>query len=334
LQASGTEPAVAALRWPAIDIARGIAVAAMIVYHFAWDLSFFRLIATDIVAHPVWQLFARAIAASFLMLVGAGLVLAHGKGVRWRSFFKRLAVIAGAALLITLATSLAMPESYIFFGILHCIALASVLALPFLRAPGVVTLAAAAFAFAAPWLFTAPALDVPALDWLGLGARLPATNDYVPVFPWFGFVLVGVAATRLILRHAPRLGSPPRGRESRLRRGLAWSGRRSLIIYLAHQPVLLACLFLVARAVGPNAAAEEAAFLRSCVTSCVQKDGEKAVCDAGCGCAGERLKGQGLWPAMVGGEAAPAARELASRVARQCFEENRPGHPGAEPGQR
>ncbi|HEX2726006.1 MAG TPA: heparan-alpha-glucosaminide N-acetyltransferase domain-containing protein, partial [Beijerinckiaceae bacterium] len=150
MPASDADPGAATPRWAAIDSARGVAVAAMIAYHFAWDLSFFRLIATDVVGHPAWQLFARAIAATFLMLVGAGLVLAHGKGLRRRSFLRRLAVVAAAALMITLATSLAMPESYIFFGILHCIALTSVLALPFLRAPVAVALAAAAFAFAAP----------------------------------------------------------------------------------------------------------------------------------------------------------------------------------------
>ena len=190
-QSPGSEPTRP--RWPAIDVARGVAIAAMVVYHFAWDLSFVRLIATDIVGHPAWQLFARTIAASFLVLVGIGLALGHGDGVRWRSYLRRLAVITGAALAITLVTRFAFPDEYIFFGILHCIALSSLLALPFLRAPTAVLAVAAAFCFAAPFLFTAPALDEPYLDWLGLGSSAPVTNDYVPVFPWFGWVLVGLA---------------------------------------------------------------------------------------------------------------------------------------------
>ena len=36
-----------------VDVARGAALVAMVVYHFAWDLSFYRLIATDIVARVV-----------------------------------------------------------------------------------------------------------------------------------------------------------------------------------------------------------------------------------------------------------------------------------------
>ena len=209
-QSPGSEPIRP--RWPAIDVARGVAIAAMVVYHFAWDLSFVRLIATDIVGHPAWQLFARTIAASFLVLVGIGLALGHGDGVRWRSHLRRLAVITGAALAITLVTRFAFPDEYIFFGILHCIALSSLLALPFLHAPTAVLAVGAAFCFAAPVLFTAPALDEPYLDWLGLGSSAPVTNDYVPVFPWFGWVLVGLATARVIRRLAvapPAVAGPP-----------------------------------------------------------------------------------------------------------------------------
>ncbi len=81
-QSLGVEPTRVRERWPAIDLARGLAIAAMVVYHFTWDLSYVRLIATDIIGHPAWQLFARTIAASFLILVGVGLVLGHGDGVR------------------------------------------------------------------------------------------------------------------------------------------------------------------------------------------------------------------------------------------------------------
>ena len=101
----------------------------MVVYHTAWDLSFLGLIDTNVIGSPGWSLFARSIAASFLTLVGVGLVLAHGGGMRWRPFFRRLGTIAGAALAITLATRVVFPETYVTFGILHCIAAASVLAL-------------------------------------------------------------------------------------------------------------------------------------------------------------------------------------------------------------
>ncbi|HLM39769.1 MAG TPA: heparan-alpha-glucosaminide N-acetyltransferase domain-containing protein, partial [Microvirga sp.] len=41
-----------------MDAARGAAVAAMVVYHFTWDLSFLKLIETNIVEIPAWRWFA------------------------------------------------------------------------------------------------------------------------------------------------------------------------------------------------------------------------------------------------------------------------------------
>jgi uncharacterized membrane protein len=313
----GLEPAKD--RWPAIDVARGLAIAAMVLYHFAWDLSFVRLIATDVVGHPAWQLFARTIAASFLALVGIGLVLAHGKGVQWRSFVRRLAVIAGAALAVTVVTRIAMPGGYIFFGILHCIAVSSVLALPFLRAPPALVLAAAALCFGAPFLLTQPALDTPPLDWLGLGSGTPSANDYVPVFPWFGFVLLGVGAGRLLRRLDASAPSRSRTWNNPLARALIWSGRRSLIIYLAHQPVLLGALLLLVQATGPNTGAEEAIFRRECEANCRGSGAATAACAAGCACAVRDLRRSGLWSQAMGGGASPADQARLSSVIEQCF---------------
>jgi uncharacterized membrane protein len=317
----GVEPGVARERWPGIDLARGLAIAAMVLYHLAWDLSSVRLIATDVVGHPAWQVFARTIAASFLVLVGIGLVLGHGEGVRWRSFGRRLAILACAALAVTVVTYVALPDAYIFFGILHVIAVSSVLALPFLRAPPAVLAGGAAFCFAAPLLFTAPALDAPFLDWLGLGSRAPVTNDYVPVFPWFGFVLLGVAAGGLLPRRTAGPRTPAGGPTGPLARALIWSGRRSLLIYLLHQPLLLGCLFLLVQVIGPNPAAQEAAYRRECRESCLASGAVGPRCTAGCACAAQRVKDAGLWGRSGGGSPTKAEQERLSWLAQQCFRE-------------
>jgi uncharacterized membrane protein len=313
------EAGVGAGRWPALDVARGLAVAAMVVYHLAWDLSFLRLIVTDVVGHPAWQLFARTIAASFLTLVGIGLVLGHNRGVRWRAFGRRLAVIGAAALAITVVTRFAFPDDYIFFGILHCIALSSVLALPVLRAPIVVLVGAAVFCFAAPGLFTDPALDAPLLDWLGLGAALPQTNDYVPIFPWFGFVLLGIGAGRFLLRFREFKMSVSPVWNSPWSRALIWSGRHSLLIYLAHQPLLLGALFLLVQVTGPSPAAQHAYFERNCQATCTGGETGAEICAAACACAAERLKEEGLWQTALAASTTGIDEERLSSVTRQCF---------------
>ena len=220
------------LRAPLLDAARGIAVVAMVVYHFSWDLSHFGLIDADVGFDPGWRLFSKAIAASFLMIVGVGLELATRAGVAWRPFLKRLAKVAGAALLVTLGSYFAFPHAYIFFGILHCIAFSSLLALVFLRWPAWALGLAGAFFYLLPQYFRTHALDAPVFDFLGLGMIMPASNDYEPVFPWFAWVLWGLGLGKLRLPALePQPQTAPPGLLQRL-------GLWSLPIYLIHQPLL------------------------------------------------------------------------------------------------
>jgi len=233
-------------RVEAVDMARGAALAAMAVYHFSWDLSFYGLADIPVTSATGWIAFARMIAGSFLALVGVSLVLAARGGVNWRGYGRRLAQIVAAAAAITIATWFAFPGAFIFFGILHAVALFSVLALAFLRLPVVVTLACAALAFAAPSLLSGPLFDRSWLLWTGLGTVIPPSNDYVPLFPWFGTTLTGLALGKIAENAGlwERLSSwRPDIAPARL---AAFAGRHSLIVYLAHQPVLLALLGAVA----------------------------------------------------------------------------------------
>lgn len=318
-------------RFDAVDAARGVAIVAMIGYHFGWDLSFFRLIVPDVGASPAWQWFARIIAGSFLILVGFGLVLAHGDTFRPKAFLRRLAMIGGAALAVTAATVVAFPDRYIFFGILHCIAVTSVLALPFLHAPMWVVSVVAALALVAPFVATVPAFDAPFLDasfldapilaFLGLGRHVPATNDYVPVLPWFGLVLAGVALGRLHARYQAARPETSWRAHGSIPRALVWAGRHSLPIYLTHQIILIGALSLVVAVVGRNPAAESADFRRDCQTSCLAAGREPAVCRAACGCVGDRLKGAGLWERAIAGRLRQDEEARVPDFARQCFED-------------
>ncbi|MFC4174283.1 heparan-alpha-glucosaminide N-acetyltransferase [Microvirga sp. GCM10011540] len=312
--------AAASQRWDAIDVARGVAICAMIVYHFSWDLSFLKLIETSILQVPAWRWFARAIAGSFLLLAGVGLALAHVQGFRGISFLRRLMRVGGAALAITLATFFAFPQSYIFFGILHCIAVSSVLALPFLRLHPALTFLAALFCLAAPALFTSPALDHPWLDWLGLGAEEPVTNDYVPIFPWFGMVLIGVAAGKVLLPLKETMGLARWRAENGLSRGLVWAGRKSLPIYLIHQIVLLGILYGVLQIVGPNPAAEARPFLAECEANCVQQNGQPALCRSMCSCIVDNLRQTDVWQKILGNNVDAEDRTRVSRAAQQCLQ--------------
>jgi uncharacterized membrane protein len=226
-----------------VDLLRGIALIAMTGFHFSWDLGMFGLIDPTVMFEPGARWTARVIAGSFLFITGFSLLLAHGKGLDRRKYLIRLGQIAGAAAIISLATYLATPGAFIFFGILHQIAFATVAGLLFLRLPWWIT-AAAGFSvlFAGPWLQT-PALDAPVWWWTGLSQFIPVSNDYVPVFPFFGMVLLGIAAASLMSANGwmeaiakPRLDALPA-------RFLRFLGSHSLVYYLIHQPVMIALIY-------------------------------------------------------------------------------------------
>ncbi len=307
---------VSRARLPGIDVLRGAAVAAMIIYHFTWDLRFFNLIAIDIVHHPFWMAFARGIAGTFLLLSGVSLALMTQDGVDWPKFLRRLSVVSGAALLVTIGTYFAMPDSYIFFGILHCIALSSVLALPFLRLPPVVTLLVAAAVLLLPQVFSDPHFDAPPLRWVGLGTALPRTNDYVPVFPWSGIALAGVALGRLIARRPPAfLTKEPSGASAFIAR----AGRWSLPIYLVHQPILMALIGAAALALPlhePEDFAQE--FRQSCQQSCMAAGESAGICARYCTCAEADLRQNNLWTPLVRGRLTADQQQQVGAIAAQC----------------
>jgi uncharacterized membrane protein len=307
------------LRLEVVDGARGLALLAMFVFHFAYDLSYFGLIETDVPSDPAWRWFARSIAGSFLTLVGVSLVLATRNGLNRPAFLKRLAMVAGAAALVTIATYFAMPRSFIFFGILHHVALGSVLALPFLRLPVAAVATAAITAFALPVLVAHPLLDQPALAWLGFSRAPIVTADFVPVVPWFGCVLGGIVLARLAL---PRLSgnrlatwrpaSPPA-------RILAWGGRHSLLVYLVHQPVFIGTLMLALQLSPAPPASQERGFMLSCQSSCAAGPLGAQACERLCVCTADSLKREGLWAATLADRLDAAGRDRVSALAQACL---------------
>jgi uncharacterized membrane protein len=281
------------VRMPLVDAMRGIAVLAMVVYHFSWDLRYFGFLTTDVEGAIGWRLFARTVAGTFLFIVGVSLVLAERKGFDWRRFLRRLAVVAASAAAITVVTWFTFRDSYIFFGILHHIAVASVLGLAFVRLPVAVTLAAAVFSFAAPTLFAGQLFDHPALVWIGLSTTLPRSNDFVPLFPWFGVVLAGIAVARLW----PRLGLGRLSAWDRIRvpSALLFVGRHTLLIYLLHQPILFGLVDLAAQVYPPDLLGFEPAYRESCAANCAESEVEADICEKTCACAAARAQQEGIW---------------------------------------
>lgn len=192
-------PSVGRLAW--VDSARGLALWAMAAFHLTWDLAHFGWINPETPYRPAFHWLGHAIAASFLLLVGVSLVLARrarGPLLCSRAFWRRWAMIAAAAAAISAMSFWLFPQAPIFFGILHCIALASIIAAPFAGLPAGWALAAGALALLAPMMISAPFFDAPIFQWIGLGTFEPPSNDFRPLLPWVAFVLFGVGLASLL----------------------------------------------------------------------------------------------------------------------------------------
>lgn len=311
------------VRLPIIDAARGVALAAMVIYHSAWDITFFNLAPIDAVNSPFWRNFAHGIASSFLFLVGVSLVLASQNGVNWttgywKAWGKRMAMVVAGAAAVTASTWFTNPQQFIFFGILHCIAAASILALPFLRAPWPLTALAGAGVIALPFFWTSPLFSHGPLIVTGLADVVPNTADWVPIFPWFGAVLLGVAAARACLAWFPATAAGRWRDAGRIGKTLTFAGRHSLIIYLTHQIVLMGLFGAIAWVIGPSQAALDMRVTRTCHFACAANAGSEAFCQKYCDCLVGSLRQDGLSAPVVSGDITPAGRARLGQTIGQC----------------
>ncbi len=235
-----------ATRVDAVDALRGVAMLWMAVFHFCFDLNHFGLIQQNFHTQPLWTGQRTAIVTLFLLCVGIGQSLAQANGQTARRFWRRWLQVAGCAALVSAATWWMFPRSYISFGILHGIA-AMLLVVRLLftwRLPTPLWGLLGAVALSAPTLWQHPVFDSRSMNWVGLVTHKPVTEDYVPLLPWLGVVMWGVAAGRWLVQmqmQAPALwpvAMPAWGRP------LAVLGRFSLSFYMLHQPVLWGLLML------------------------------------------------------------------------------------------
>ncbi|MDO8206255.1 MAG: heparan-alpha-glucosaminide N-acetyltransferase [Gallionella sp.] len=228
-------------RYALIDALRGFAIVLMIAYHASFDLNYHGWIHQDFNNSSFWLAARAGIVSQFLLLVGISLVL-NVQRADAASFWRRQAKLLAACIAVTLGSYLMFPRSFIFFGILHFILLASLLGRLCVRFH-YINLLGALLVLLAGIFYSNPLFNAPALQWLGFMTYKPFTEDYVPFFPWFGVVLAGILLGRLMIaKSAWFIGHQP----ANWARPLALAGRHSLVIYLLHQPVLLGILSMVA----------------------------------------------------------------------------------------
>ena len=226
-------------RYPMIDCLRGLAILAMMAYHFGFDLNMQGYIVQDLNNSITWQIARSLILGTFLLLAGFSMALAKHQAVKHR--LMRLLRIAGCALLVSVVSYVMFPESWIFFGVLHFMVVASLICwclMPYKK----LLFPLAIFLLGIGLFYQSSIFDQPLLQWVGMMTHKPVTEDYVPMAPWLGMMMIGITVGQWALSraHLWPLASTP----TNALKPVQWLGRHSLAAYMLHQPILLGALGL------------------------------------------------------------------------------------------
>ena len=224
-------------RYPVIDCIRGFAIIAMIAYHFGFDLNMQGYISQDINHNSNWQVARSLILGTFLFVAGFSMALATNQNIKRRLI--RLVRIAACAVLVSIGSYFMFPDSWIFFGVLHFVLVGSLicwLVMPYQK----LLLILAMSLLTVGILYQSPIFNSPFLQWLGMMTYKPITEDYVPLLPWLGLMMIGARMGQLALTKSKlwlfdyKLSS--------ILLPVQWLGQHSLIVYMLHQPILLGAL--------------------------------------------------------------------------------------------
>jgi uncharacterized membrane protein len=224
-------------RFDRLDALRAVAIVWMAMFHLLFDLNHYGYLQPRHSFHhdALWVSQRTVIVSLFLFCAGLGVAVAQAQGQSWARFWRRWAQVAGCAVLVSIGSTFMFPRSFIFFGVLHGIAVMLIVAR--LAAPLRLWLwPLGALALLLPWVLKIEAFNIKPLAWTGLITRKPITEDFVPVLPWLGVMLWGVAAGQALLAHRREVLTGPLAAPLQ---PLAVLGLWSLSFYMLHQPVFI-----------------------------------------------------------------------------------------------
>lgn len=225
-----------------LDAARGIALIGMIGIHLIYDL-------VDLFWVLHWNLprgyllFKNNYGLLFLLISGISVTLGSHP-------VRRGAQVFCCGFLCTAVTAgmyfIGMTDSsiIIYYGVLQCLGTCMMLWALFRRLPNAANFTLGIVFAAVGLMLRGQRYDTPLLIPLGFAPRWFASSDYFPLLPNLGYFLIGSAIGRTVYREkTTRFPNFPA--DAQPVRFFRWMGEHSLLIYLLHQPLLAAAVWLM-----------------------------------------------------------------------------------------
>jgi uncharacterized membrane protein len=215
-----------------LDVLRGIALVLMVYFHLIWSMH--ELFGYQ-VFYSSWINFYIGKISAILFILISGIVFSFSS-----SWVKRFVLLASISMGITIVTYLFDPTAFVKFGILHFLALSSLVALLFQNIHKYLLLLIW-IAILLTW-FLIPYVHVQSdvLFFLWFVSPSFQSTDYYPLLPRFGIYLIGMGLAKILYVS---------------RKNLLWSlldfaplqfvGRNTLLIYLIHQPIIILVLYMI-----------------------------------------------------------------------------------------
>ncbi|ABE51160.1 heparan-alpha-glucosaminide N-acetyltransferase [Methanococcoides burtonii] len=232
-----------------IDLLRGIAITLMVFFHLLYDLYYFGYYDNDIRTGEVF-LIGRAAAFLFIFVAGISLTLSFSKQLemeqtkpKFIKYVKRGSKIFLWGMAITAGSYIFLREGIIIFGALHFIGVAIILSYPFLKQRSA-SLVAAFLTIIAGIPLRTITIEQPWLLWIGIQPTGFRSYDYFPLIPWFGVMLMGIFTGNVLYPQYKRKFILSDISELTHIKVLTYMGKRSLRIYLLHQPILIAIFYI------------------------------------------------------------------------------------------
>ena len=221
-----------------IDALRGLSILLMVIYHLHFDLYENRIVSAEFMFSPTMTFLQQFFACLFIVMSGVSCRFS-------RNNLKRGLLMFAAGMVVTVVTYVYDPSLIIRFGILHFLGAAAVIysllqkpldtLLPSFVAP-VLWIAGAVLTWQLPHRY----FDVEWLWMFGIRSRTFYSADYFPLLPYLFVYLFGTWLGKYIAA-----GKFPDW-FYRFRCGpLEWIGKKTIWVYLIHQPLCMGIVWLV-----------------------------------------------------------------------------------------